>query len=104
MKTIPFSYNWNNKLDCKAFTTLRLNNSYEVGDEVEIFLKSQTKGIGIIVGKKVLKLKDINEFIARIDTGYSAEECKKLIQTMYKKSVIDWENKLLYLYLIVKKK
>lgn len=26
MNTLNFSKNWNNKLDCKVFTTLRLHN------------------------------------------------------------------------------
>ena len=30
MKKINFSYNWNNKLDCHSFTTIRLSSKYMI--------------------------------------------------------------------------
>lgn len=88
---LPFSFNWNNKIHCKAFTTLRLHqpNKYIVGNTYFIHLKGDPIKHAEIIAIKTILLKDINPFIAFIDTGYSVDECKKIIQRMYKNS--NWE-------------
>ena len=48
-----------------------------------------------------MKLHQINEYIARIDTGYSADECQNIIRTMYKNKRIDWNTQDLALCLFV---
>ena len=82
---INFSTNWNNKLDCIAFTTIRLKNStkYQIGKEYEIHLKNTLKKRARIEGIKLIYFHQINEYIAYIDTGYSSEEEKKIIKKMY---------------------
>ena len=57
-----------------------------------------------IIAIKHFFLKDINDYVAALDTGYSAEECRKMIQTMYKASNIDWNTRLLSLVLFRKNK
>ena len=85
--TINFSTNWNNKLDCMAFTTIRLRNSnkYQIGREYRILLKKKFKKNARIEAIKTIHYNQINEFIAHIDTGYSAHETKNIIQKMYSK-------------------
>lgn len=81
---ISFSFNWNNKLDCKAFTTLRLENKkYQANLLYKIKLKGEEKGTAKCIAVKTFFLKDINEFISYIDTGYSKEECYNIIYKMY---------------------
>lgn len=111
MEKLTFSHNWNNKLDCKAFTTLRLRNDrkYHKGQELEIIEKrfsagEFSRGTFIIAEIKHLKIYQINEFIARLDTGFNREECITLIQTMYKKSAINWNEQDLSLILLIKAK
>ena len=89
MKTINFTYNWNNKLDCKAFTTFRLRNpaKYKIGESYQILLKGKVVGTATIVQILPLTLDKVNEWIARLDTGYSLPEFKKLVETMYKNKV-----------------
>ena len=99
---LKFSYNWNNKLDCNYFTTLRLSDRFNIGDKVRIFLKQENKGTGIIIDKKAIMLNQINNFIAGIDTGYTVEETKNILKRMYKN--VDWECQDIYLYLIKKEK
>lgn len=84
---INFSYNWNNKLNCKAFTTIRLKNvnKYQIGKEYNILLKKQLLKSAIIEDIKTIYFNQINEFIARVDTGYSAEETKNILKKMYSK-------------------
>ncbi len=92
MKDLIFSYNWNNKLQCKAFTTIRLrqDQKYQVGEEYKIILQPKgkepdAKGIAEIKAIKHFKLDALTEFISYIDTGYNREECEKIIRRMYSK-------------------
>ena len=99
---VDFSYNWNNKLQCSSFTSIRLaNNKYKIGEKYGVRLKGQFKlFFACVVDKKSLKLKDINEFIAHLDTGYSALECQSIIKKMYKNNrAINWETQELELIL-----
>lgn len=102
MEDFRFSTNWNNKLDCKAFTTLRLpNQKYTIGKEFNIIFKGVSKGTGIIHSIKTIGFQDINEYIARIDTGYSAKECKDILRKMYPN--VDFAVQKLAFILIVKR-
>ncbi len=102
LPSISFFYNWNNKLHCKAFTTLRLHNpnKYQVGQQYQIVLNKKPLGTGTVRQIKNLTLATLNEFIAQIDTGYSLEKCREIIQTMYKNSAINWDVQLISLILI----
>ncbi len=104
MNEINFSINWNNKLDCKAFTTLRLSSRFNIGDKVEIRLKKAFKCFATIIDKKCFKLKNITEWVAYLDTGYDKEECKKILEKMYKNKNVDWITQDIYFYLIKKEK
>lgn len=64
---INFSYNWNNKLNCNYFTTLRLSDAHSVGSKYAICLKGKQIGTGEIMAKKYLKLNQINDFIGYLD-------------------------------------
>lgn len=101
MKKLGFSYNWNNKLDCSAFTTIRLSGRFDIGDTVEVTetVKKQkvSRGLANCLGKKRFKLDDLNEFMAQLDTGYDVQECKNIIKRMYKN--VDWTKAYLYFYL-----
>ena len=85
--TINFSTNWNNKLACKCFTTLRLKNckKYIIGKTYDIHLQRKFLKNAMIEDIKTIKFNDINEFIGMLDTGYSAHETKEIIKKMYAK-------------------
>lgn len=102
--TIPFSYNWNNKLDCTAFTTIRLYSAdNHVPDRaVSIIIKGVSKGTGKIKGCKRFMLADMNDYIAYLDTGYNKEQATNVILRMYPN--VDFKTKQLALLLIVKDK
>ena len=97
-KVLEFSYNWNNKIDCKFFTTLRKSGRFEKGDAIDITLKNTHKKYGVISDKKKIKYKDINNFIAGVDTGYTVKETQGILDKMYKGT--NWDVEPLYLYLI----
>jgi hypothetical protein len=103
MEDLFFSYNWNNKLDCKAFTTIRLFNpgKHVVGVKYRVMLKrTENKGVGVIRSVKPFLLEQLNPYISYLDTGYPVEECRNIILKMYPK--IDFTTKKLALILIVK--
>lgn len=103
MDKIDFAYNWNGKLNCTSFTTLRLqNDKYIVGQSYEVFLKKEKIFTVKVLAIKNILLENINEFIARLDTGYSREECIALIRTMYKNKNINWNTQKLSLILLIK--
>lgn len=100
---IEFSTNWNGKLHNNAFTSIRLWNEkkYVIGRDYDVWLSHIRKGFAKLVAVKRMKLHQINEYIARIDTGYSADECQNIIRTMYKNKRIDWNTQDLALCLFV---
>ncbi len=83
---LNFSTNWNGKLFCNYFTTIRLHNprKYGVGNQYDFHLKEVFMGEVKVIDHKKLTVATISEWIARLDTGYSAEETKNIIRTMYK--------------------
>lgn len=106
MNRIKFSYNWNKKLGCNAYTTIRLKNpaKYKVGEQYEIFLKNG-KGWDQLANAKIVEIKEmrfsqINNYIAYLDTGYNVRQCKRVIQLMYKKVFEKDPNPVLYFILL----
>jgi hypothetical protein len=97
METLSFSYNWNNKLANRAFTTLRLHNNtkYEIGNLFHITLKGKELGIAELREKRTIRLDQLNPFITFLDTGYGVDHTKNMIKTMYKNQTIDWSKQLL---------
>jgi hypothetical protein len=85
MKAIKFSHNWNNKLNCNCFTTFRVkSDKYKVGEIYAIYLKDEFICQAVIIDIKIIKLKDVNNWLAMIDTGYDKFEFEKIIRNMYK--------------------
>jgi hypothetical protein len=98
---INFSYNWNNKLDCLAYSTIRLHKPiYKIGETYDILLKKEFKHKAQIVEIRNLKLNQLNEFIAHLDTGYSLGELKAILKKMYPK--VNFETQQLSFILLKK--
>lgn len=105
LKRLAFSHDWNKKLNCDNFTTIRISDRFKIGDKIEIFFKTESLGPAEIIGRKEIFIDDINEFIARIDTGYSAKETIKIIETMYPQIIGKRrEQRKIFMYLITKNK
>ncbi len=89
---ISFSSNWNNKLQCQSFTTIRLfcPAKYEIGNSYQIFLNGQLVKSATIFDIKNFYLKDISNYISYLDANLSPEEFKLLMIKFYgKKCNID---------------
>ncbi len=94
---IKYSYNWNNKLNCISWSTIRLRNDkkYQKGDLYENILVDRKQKAVLTKKAKIVNichftLDKMTEAMAQLDTGYSLPEAKKIISTMYKNKNIDF--------------
>jgi len=92
LKRINYSHNWNNKLLCTVFTTIRLrnDNKYKCGETYEVWCKGRKLYNVIIVEIIHFKLHQLKSHVAYIDTGYNLEQTREVIYTMYKNKSIDF--------------
>ena len=106
METIRFSYDWNNKLSNKAFTTLRLHNpaKYRSGTRYRIECNGRLRGTAVLREIRTFKISALNDFVSYLDTGYDTVETVRLLQTMHKNKRIDWSVQLLDFCLLVYEK
>ena len=89
MADLKFIYNWNNKLECNYFTTIRLASTenirfYDEGKDFNIFLKGKPIGSACIVKTRVSPLSFIDTEILMCDVGYSKQTFFDIVQKMYK--------------------
>ena len=95
---LEFTQNWNGKLNCNAFTTLRLHNptKYAVGAIKQIYLRGVWKGNARVIQVNRIKLSEISLFISKLDTGLDPEPLRQMLRTMYKnRPGINWEIQLI---------
>lgn len=93
MQIIKFNKNWNGKLNGTFFTTFRINYpTHRKGQLYNVELTGTSMGRCICVDKKVLKLSQVNDWIAALDAGTDAAGFRKIVEAMYSKKVADIEN------------
>ena len=82
---LKFRYNWNNKLTCSVYTTIRIRNDkkYQEGMTVKVYLNGRPMHKATVVKIKHFHLPQLNIFMAGIDTGYTLEEAVGIIKKMY---------------------
>lgn len=105
---MPFSNNWNNKLNCHFFTTLRLynHNHHYVGNVFSVGSRSSSdvhKPILFNVSIRSLTifyLKDLNDSVAYIDAGMDKICFTAVIKKMYTHYDIDWNTRKLVLLVL----
>ena len=91
INSISFGTNWNSKLSCSAFSTIRIRNDkkYIIGHEYTIILKEQPIYVARLVCISHFMLDGLSEGMAYIDTGYNKKETIAIIEKMYKNKDID---------------
>ncbi|MEZ4925554.1 MAG: hypothetical protein R3A50_04710 [Saprospiraceae bacterium] len=100
MNSLTFSYNWNNKLNCSYFTTLRLSGRFQVGEWVLVYDKNKNLGRHRIEDKKRIKIKQLNSWICGLDSGYTVAETIRVLERMYPNQIKPETE--IYLYLVRK--
>ena len=102
-KILKYSTNWNGKLNCRFHTTIRLQKGYyKQGDLVQVKYAKQPDNEylfkGYIIKTTEIKLNQLTEVFAYLDTGHSLAEAKAIFQKMYPGT--DWQTQTLVLLLI----
>lgn len=102
MEKLEFSTNWNNKLDCKCFTTIRIynNKKHFKGNHFEVFLQKKYKAKVEVLSIGVIKINSLTDYICYLDTGYSSAETIEILKKMYPR--IDFKNTYLTVLLLKK--
>jgi len=100
MKQLKFSENWNCKLQCAYFTTIRKHSEdFIVNDEIMCHMTKQVRVEfkTVIIEKTVSKFLDIPRSLVCCDTGYSYEDSIHLFEKFYGKDLytIDLDTLLL---------
>ena len=101
METISFTHNWNNKLYCRSFSTVRIENpiKYRLHQEYRIFLNQVKgkppidRGVAVLRHIEYFNLFDVNPAVCYLDANLNKETFIKLVLTMYKNSGIDFNTK-----------
>lgn len=101
MPIVKFSENWNGKLNNKAFTTFRPHspNHYKVGKIFTVSVAGRPFCNAKVLAIKTLKLNDITEFEARLDTGFSKLHFINTVKKMYKSRAFFYDKQLFDLIL-----
>lgn len=108
MERLYFSTNWNRKLDCEVFSTIRRWKPavHYAGREVEIWDRSTSpaklRGRGRYELVSEIKLHQLKPAAAMLDTGYSLPETLNIIRNMYRDKVPDLE-RASFAYIIIRK-
>lgn len=84
-KTLDFSTNWNGKLHCSIWHTLRRTSRFDIGDRVGVYLGGKYLGVAECIHKnRYSNASVIPEEICLLDTGYGSAETQSILQRMYK--------------------
>jgi len=99
---LNFSYNWNNKLYNKAFTSIRLYNptKYVINNLYNVNLKGNYLFTAKLIDLKILYPKNISNWLAYLDSGYNAEEVINILSKIYKNNNDILNTKFHYLLLV----
>lgn len=83
---LEFEENFNGKLNCRCFTTIRLHHPVRnaIGAVKQIYLKGIWKGNAKILQASTITLDRINLPMAKLDSGLMPEECRRLIRNLYR--------------------
>lgn len=96
---LDFSYNWNNKLENKCFSTIRIfSKKYSIGNLFDVYLKDNFLFIAKIKFEKSFFMNQLNEPMSLLDTGYSKSETLDILKKMYKNRI-----DLKFIYIILEK-
>lgn len=99
IEQLKFSTNWNKKLNCRCFSTIRKSNRFKVGDQLTVLLHDEKKGnvfaddgkcyidygVATVVHISPFKLSSLTDGMALIDTGYTRLEVLTILNAMYGK-------------------
>lgn len=94
VETIRFRRNWNNKLGCDFFTTIRLNSpKYQRGNILRVILEERgvlrTICDARVVEVRPLRIHQLNDWMCWLDSATDAPGAKELLWEMYRDRMVD---------------
>ena len=103
MRVFNFSHNWNNKLDCNQFSTIRLRNDYKnvVGDIAQVKYKHETFNVQVVYISH-FPFSKLNDGMTRIDMDLPIDKARTVLERMYSKKVPNI-NKQQFSFIVLKK-
>lgn len=100
LEKINFNTNWNNKLNNKTFSTIRIfnNKKFIIGYYYKILLKNEYLFDAKLEFEKSFYIDGLTNPMAYLDTGYPRNETIDILKKMYKDKI-----NLKFHYLILSK-
>lgn len=88
---IAFTTNWNQKLFCSAFTTIRLQNpkKFVVGRVYKIVLKGKIHSVARCHAIHKIEFNQLTDSLCYLDTGYNKEVTSNIFEKMYTKQTCE---------------
>ena len=85
LRRLRFSSNFNGKLHCRHFTTLRPYDKakFTLNYVYRIELNGELLGTAQLIGIRKTRPSKLNEFVCRLDTGYGVSETQRMISKIY---------------------
>lgn len=82
---LEFSFNWNKKLNCKYFTTIRVPNpeKYYPGKVLKIHVKGTYHFNAKVIEVKNIMAQELPPWTCLLDTGYDKAETLNILYKMY---------------------
>ena len=82
--SLHFAQNFNQKLDCKYFTSIRPQRDiYQIGKKMDIYCQNHFLKEATIISIKTLSLAELDDWTAFLDAGMSRHELTALLKTFY---------------------
>lgn len=105
IQRVDFQENWNNKLLCSYFTTIRpVSNKYKIGNRYAIYLRERFYCYADVIEIDTLSIQDIIEKkIHLLDTGKDQKEFIELMNSFYNKTK-SWDEFATKMFVIYFKK
>lgn len=100
MLYLDFSYNWNGKLICFNFSTIRLYNpeKYKINQQYRCRLKVKNEWVELgtvrLINITHFHLGELTNNMSYLDTGYNKEQTRAIISKMYQQEVERSNNSL----------
>lgn len=81
LRQLRFNRNWNNKLNCEFFTTIR-QVSFDKEERVEVFLKNEPYCEAECIECKPARLGSLPPYLIVLDTGLYEDQARKTLNSL----------------------
>lgn len=95
-QTLDYSRNWNAKLFCPVYSSIRLSGRLNVGDWVEVTLNDRKHHYEQVISKLPMTIGELTDAICYPDTGKNRMQTIQIMEGMYSKTMTDSHPMYLY--------